>query len=228
MATTDPPAAILDLCDRIEELAVKVNLPSELFVGERNPGPDWSDEVAIGCRVSPNDMVGPLGRIVRRAGDMTVAHVCPIGFRPDQYRELTDAMAAYLVAACNAAPTLTAEVRRLTAHVETTARDWSDDHTHLQTLCLAAGVPKERVEGNEDHFVGIEELADLLAADNGRLTAELVRTARESAEWKAEADRLRDAVADHYRMLGVPESSVRTSVEVIAAGPAPRAEGGRT
>jgi len=40
--------------------------------------------------------------------------------------------------------------------------DWAEDHTHLQQLCLAAGVSQPVVDGDSHAVPGIMELADLL------------------------------------------------------------------
>ncbi len=47
---------------------------------------------------------------------------------------------------------------------ERAAQDWADDHTHLQALCRAAGVPEDQVAGDEYGVPGIRDLADALAA----------------------------------------------------------------
>lgn len=329
MGTTDPSAAILDLCDRIEGLAAKATDRPWAVYGDGHPKVpgDLFYNGEIDIKSEACTFVKSITTMMNRCHGETIAN------------------AHLIVAACNATPMLAAEVRRLTAHVATAARDWADDHTHLQTLCLAVGVPKERVEGDKDHFVGIEEIANLLAdrcesadhtlrelacylsaggfnapdpidhaeyakkikwgideavrlaterlravvhpwygpcdghgengrcseclrltkipyeewtdrvsaarigqlmAENIRLESELVRTARESAEWKAEADRLRaerdGAVAETLRWAErvCREQAVITlesknpyvilhrTADYLAAGPAPRAEGGGT
>jgi hypothetical protein len=40
--------------------------------------------------------------------------------------------------------------------------EWAEDHTHLQTLCRAAGCTEDEVEGSKYGVPGIMELADLL------------------------------------------------------------------
>lgn len=50
------------------------------------------------------------------------------------------------------------------AERERAAKDWADDHTHLQNLCRAAGVPEDQVAGDEYGVPGISDLADMLAA----------------------------------------------------------------
>lgn len=45
---------------------------------------------------------------------------------------------------------------------ETNNLDRSEDHTHLEELCLKAGVPTEKVDGDSYGVPGIMELGDLL------------------------------------------------------------------
>jgi regulator of replication initiation timing len=56
---------------------------------------------------------------------------------------------------------LKAENDRLQDSISRLCADWSDDHTHLQVLCLGAGYTQQEV--NEcDPMPSIKDLADLL------------------------------------------------------------------
>lgn len=46
----------------------------------------------------------------------------------------------------------------------TMCEEWASDHTHLQELCVKAGIPREQTEADENGGKGIDELADMLFA----------------------------------------------------------------
>lgn len=41
-------------------------------------------------------------------------------------------------------------------------REWASDHTHLQSLCLKAGIGNDVVNGDSYGVPGIEDLANML------------------------------------------------------------------
>jgi hypothetical protein len=54
------------------------------------------------------------------------------------------------------------ELKEQHGYVETLCRDWAEDHTHLQDLCLKAGYSPEEVYGDSYGVPGISDLADML------------------------------------------------------------------
>jgi hypothetical protein len=54
------------------------------------------------------------------------------------------------------------ELKQQHGYVVTLCRDWAEDHTHLQDLCLKAGYSPEEVYGDSYGVPGISDLADML------------------------------------------------------------------
>jgi hypothetical protein len=64
------------------------------------------------------------------------------------------------------------EMDRLAKALMHCAEDWADDHTHLQDLCIKAGIPADEVHGDSYGVPGIQELSNLLAAKIDQLQQE--------------------------------------------------------
>ena len=54
------------------------------------------------------------------------------------------------------------ELKEQHGYVDTLCRDWAEDHTHLQDLCLKAGYSPEEVYGDSYGVPDVSDLADML------------------------------------------------------------------
>lgn len=70
-------------------------------VGNRNPDPDFPDEIAIMAEIKAGDLVGSKKHPAPQSGEICVACAMPCGVR-DVYPEFSDANARRIVACVNA------------------------------------------------------------------------------------------------------------------------------
>src|SRR5438309_549168 len=78
------------------------HVSGKLYVGKRNPDPQYPDEIAIMADIAKGQLIGPDAIPAKRAGSCCIAVAMPTGVRPDPYPAFTEANAARLVAAWNA------------------------------------------------------------------------------------------------------------------------------